>query len=72
MAHEINARCKTLVVKEEGDTSHMNKAYGLQVSKDEKKHIRADVHALSPSLGIKMDQWYLISMSIIDWNRIKK
>ena len=72
MAHEITAGYKIVIVKEEGDTSHMNKAYDRQVSKDHNTHICAAVHAISPDLGLKIDHWYLISMAIHDGNSIKK
>ena len=72
MAHEITAGYKIVIVKEEGDTSHMNKAYDPQVPKYKNTHISAAVHALSPDLGLKMDRWYLISMAINDWNSTKK
>ena len=70
--HEIFSRNKMLVIKEEGDTSQVNQAYDQQVAKDDKTHMRAAVDALSPALGMKMDQWYLIVIAIHAQNRIKK
>ena len=63
---------KMLVIKEEGDTSQVNQVYDQQVAKDDKMHMRAAVDALSPALGLKMDQWYLITIAIDAQNQIKK
>ena len=55
-SHEIIARYKIIIIKEEGNTYHVNQAYDQQVEKYNKKLMRAAVDALSTDLGIKMDQ----------------
>jgi hypothetical protein len=71
-SHEIFSAHKILVIKEEGDTSHVNQAYDQQVAKDDKTLMRAAINAVAPKLGINMNQWYLITCAIYAQNRIKK
>jgi len=71
-AHDFFAKEKILVIKEEGDTSHVNQAYDQQVAKDDKTFMRTAVEALNPVLRQKMDQWYLIVIAIHAQNCIEK
>ena len=50
-AHEIFAEFKIMVIKEEGDTSHVCQAYDKQVAKDDKMHMRADLNMLNTVLN---------------------
>ena len=61
-----------LVIKEEGDVSHVNQAHDQQVAKDDKITMRASVHALAPTLEIQMNEWCLISIDIHTQNQIAK
>ena len=71
-AHEIFAEFKIMVIKEEGDTSHVCQSYDQQVAKDDKTHMRAALNMLYPFLVQSMDQWYSIAISINAQNCIKK
>ena len=61
-----------MVIKEEGDTSHVCHAYDQQAGKDDKIHIRVDLNKLNPVLGQSMDQWYFIDIAIDAHNSINK
>ena len=61
-----------MVIKEEGDTSHVCQAYSQQVAKDDKTHMRAALNVLNPVLVQSIDKWYLIAISINTQNCIKK
>ena len=71
-AHEIFAEFKTMVIKEEGDTSHVCQAYDKQVAKYDKTHMHAALNMLNPVLSQSMDQWYLIDIATNAHNFIKK
>ena len=62
-AHDIFAEFKIMVIKEEGDKSHVCQAYDQQVAKDDKTHMRATLNMLNHVLGKRMDQWYLIAIA---------
>ena len=70
-AHEIFAEFKIMVIKEEGDTSHMCQAYYQQVAKDDKMRMCASLNMLNPVLGQSIDKWYLIAIAIDAHNCIK-
>ena len=55
-AHEIFAEFKIMVIKEEGDTSHVCQAYDQQVAKDDKTNMHADFNMLKPVIGKSMYQ----------------
>ena len=61
-----------MVIKEEGDTSHVCQAYDQQVEKDNKTHMRAALNMLNPVICQSMDQWYLIDIAMNAQNCIKK
>ena len=63
---------KILVIKEEGDTSNVNQVDDQQVVKDDKTTMHVDVDVLAPILGINMNQWYLIFITIYAQNQITK
>ena len=63
---------KILVIKEEGDTSNVNQACDQQVVKDDKTTIHAAVDELAPTLGIKINQWHSIFITIYAQNQITK
>ena len=71
-AHEIFAEFKIMVIKEEGDKSHVCQAYDQQVAKDDKTHMRAALNMLNPALVQSMDQWYLIAIATNARDCIKK
>ena len=71
-AHEIFSELIIMVIKEEGNTSHVCQAYDKQVSKDDKTHMRAALNMINPVLVQSMDQCYLIAISINAQNCIKK
>ena len=52
-AHEIFLELKIMVIKEEGDTSHVYQAYAQQVAKYDKTHLRAALNMINPVLGKK-------------------
>jgi len=55
---------KILILKEEGDTSHVNQAYDQSVAKADKSMMRDALATVRPQLGQKLDQWYLIAIAI--------
>ena len=57
------AEYKIFVVKEEGDTSHINQAYDQSVAKCNKKELRKAMHQIGRQL--KIDQWILISIAMV-------
>ena len=61
-----------MVIKGEGDTSHVWQAYDQQVVKDDKTNMRAALNRLNPVLGQSMDQCYLITIDINAQNCINK
>jgi hypothetical protein len=63
-AQEIFSQHKILVIKEEGDTSHVNQAYDQQVAKADKKMMRENLAFVRSKLGgNKLDQWVLIQLA---------
>ena len=70
--HEIFAEFKIMLIKVEGDTSHVCQAYAQQVSKYDKRHIRGALNMLNHVLGQSMYQWHLIDIAINDQNCIKE
>jgi hypothetical protein len=63
-AQEIFSQHKILVIKEEGDTSHVNQAYDQQVAKADKKMMRENLAFVRSKLGgNKIDQWVLIQLA---------
>ena len=71
-ALEIFAAHNVLVVKEEGDTSHVNQACDQFVAKEDKIHMRTQLNTVRKALGAAMDQWILISIAINAQNQVKK
>ena len=69
-SHIIFAESEILVVKEEGDTSHVNQAYAQFVAKKDKEHMCSALDTLGPVIGQKMDQWYLIAVAVKAQNSI--
>lgn len=55
---------KIFILKEEGDTSHVNQAYDQSVAKNDKTGMRANLDAVCKQIGTRMDQWYLIAIAI--------
>jgi hypothetical protein len=63
-AQEIFSQHKILVIKEEGDTSHVNQAYDQQVAKADKRMMRHNLELVRSKLGgNKLDQWVLIQLA---------
>ena len=62
---------KILILKEEGDTSHLNQAYDQSVAKNDKAGMRANLDMLRPHIGTQLDQWYLITIAIDALKRVK-
>ena len=50
---------KILVVKEEGDTSHVCQAYDKDVAKEDKQHHRSLLHMIRLEIDM-VDQWTLV------------
>jgi hypothetical protein len=64
---------KILVVKEEGDTSHVNQAYDQSVAKRDKALMRQNLELVRKSLGsVNIDQYYLIAVAIDAQKRVSK
>ena len=58
-----NHKVQNIIIKEEGDTYHVNQAYYQTLEKDEKTHMRAAVGALSPTAVVLNFNWNLFSES---------
>ena len=71
-ALEIFAEHQILIVKEEGDTSHVNQAYDQFVAKEDKRHMHMQLNTVRRPLGHAMDQWILISIAINAQNLVEK
>ena len=56
-AHEIFKVFKIMAIKQEGDTSHVFQAYGQQVERYDKMHVRTAHNILNPIIGQIMDKW---------------
>jgi hypothetical protein len=70
-AQEAFYKRKILILKEEGDTLHINQAYDQSVAKNDKAGMRANLDMLRPHIGTKLDQWYLITIAIDALKRVK-
>ncbi|KAI2491962.1 hypothetical protein MHU86_22582 [Fragilaria crotonensis] len=70
-AQEVFYKRKILILKEEGDTSHINQAYDQSVAKNDKARMRANLDLLCPHLRSRLDQWYLITIAIEALKRVK-
>ncbi|KAI2508458.1 hypothetical protein MHU86_5985 [Fragilaria crotonensis] len=60
-----------MILKEEGDTSHLNQAYDQSVAKNDKAGMRMNLDLIRPHIGVRLDQWYLISIAIEALKKIK-
>jgi hypothetical protein len=60
-----------MVLKEEGDTSHLNQAYDQSAAKNDKARMRMNLDSICPHIGVRHDQWYLISIAIEALKKIK-
>ena len=63
---------KILLVKEKGGISNVIQGHYQQVVKDDKTTMHASVDELAPTLGIKINQWYSIFITIYAQNQITK
>ena len=64
-ALEEFARNKIQIVKEEGDTSHVNQAYDQDVAKKDKTHMKNSLNLVRRKFGnMRIDQWILIAIAI--------
>jgi len=64
---------KIMVLKEEGDSSHVNQAYDQTVARQDKAHMRHNIQLVRRPLGNKkIDQWTLISIVINAQLKVKK
>ena len=63
-AQQIFYDRKILIIKEEADTSHVNQAYDQSVAKNDKAGMRANLDLICGVVGVRMDQWYLISIAM--------
>jgi hypothetical protein len=63
-AQEAFFTSKILILKEEGNTSHLNQGYDHSVAKNDKAGMRANLDMLRPHIGTQLDQWYLITIAI--------
>ena len=72
--HIIFAKSNICVVKEEGDTLHMNQSYEQKVARDKNTHIymRLDIDTVGSAPNKKMGQWQLIVISIKCQSQITK
>jgi hypothetical protein len=71
-AHEIFSVNKIMVVKEEGDTSHVNQAYDQSVAKQDMTLMRQNLERVRRSLGFCIDQYYLIAIAIDAQKKVPK
>lgn len=55
-AQEAFYKRKILILKEEGDTSHLNQAYDQSVAKNDKAGMRANLDLLCVHIGTRLDQ----------------
>ncbi|KAI2510833.1 hypothetical protein MHU86_3619 [Fragilaria crotonensis] len=70
-AQEVFYKRKILILKEEGDTSHINQAYDQSVAKNDKAGMRANLDLIRPHIGTRLDQWYLITIAIEALKRVQ-
>jgi hypothetical protein len=71
MAQEAFFQRKIMILKEEGDTSHVNEAYDQSVAKNDKAGMRANLDLICPHIGVRLDQCYLITIAIEALKKIK-
>ena len=64
VAQEAFYQRKIHILKEEGDTSHINQAYDQSVAKNDMAGMRANLDLIRPHLRSRLDQWYLIAIAI--------
>jgi len=65
VAHKVFNKHKSFVVKEEGDSSHVNQSYDQIVAKQDKAWMRNHLSLVRRKLGSKqLDQWTLIALAI--------
>ena len=62
---------KIMILKEEGDTSHLNQAYDQSVAKNDKAGMRMYLDLIRPHIGVRLDQWFLIGVAIEALKKIK-
>jgi hypothetical protein len=70
-AQEAFFQRNIMILKEEGDTSHVNQAYDQSVAKNDKGEMRANLDSIRPHIGVRLDQWYLITIAIEALKKIK-
>ena len=70
-AQEAFFKQKIMILKEEGDTSHMNQAYVQSVAKNDKAGMQMNLDLIRPHKGVRLDQWYLIRKQIVALKKIK-
>tara|TARA_B110001452_G_scaffold205333_1_gene175349 strand:+ start:90 stop:1757 length:1668 start_codon:yes stop_codon:yes gene_type:complete len=66
-AMEVYAKHKILLVKEEGDSSHVNQSYDQKVAKDDKSNMRSSLAYLRMSSTVTknvVDGWQLIHVGL--------
>ena len=63
---------KIMILKEEGDTSHLNQAYDQSVAKNDKAGMRMNLDLIDPHIGVRLDQWYLITIAIEALKKINR
>jgi hypothetical protein len=63
-AQQAFSKQKIMIQKEVGDTSHLNQAYDQSVAKNDKEGMRMNLDLIRPHIGVRLDQWYLISIAI--------
>jgi len=64
---------KILIIKEEGNTLHVNQAYDQSVAKADKALMRQHLEVVHKSLGsTRINQWYLIAVAIHSQKMVDK
>jgi hypothetical protein len=63
-AQEAFFKQKIMIMKEEGDTSHLNQANDQSVAKNDMAGMQMNLDLIRPHVGVCLDQWYLISIAI--------
>jgi hypothetical protein len=72
-AQKIYSDYKILVIKEAGDTSHVNQAYDQQVAKADKAKMRENLAYVRNKLGgTNLDQWVLIQLAANAQAKVKR
>ena len=62
-AHGIFAQHKILIIKEEGNSSHVNQAYDQLTAKADKRLLNVNLIRIKKNLGQMMSQWHLIKIA---------